>query len=38
VRQDAHEPAPAEESATHLVADPAALHVFDAASGVRISA
>ncbi len=36
VRQDAHEAAPAEESATFLVADPAALHVFDPASGTRI--
>jgi multiple sugar transport system ATP-binding protein len=36
VRQDAHEPAPAEESAVHLVADAAALHVFDAATGVRV--
>jgi len=38
VRQDAHEAAPAEESTTHLVADPGALHVFDAASGSRIGA
>jgi ABC-type sugar transport system ATPase subunit len=35
-RQDAHEAAPPEESSVHLVADPAALHVFDAASGARI--
>jgi len=38
VRQDAHEAAPAEESSTFLVADPATLHVFDPASGVRFSA
>jgi multiple sugar transport system ATP-binding protein len=38
VRQDAHEPAPAEESATFLVADPTTVHVFDAASGARIGA
>jgi multiple sugar transport system ATP-binding protein len=36
VRQDAHEAAPSEGTATHLVADPSALHVFDAASGNRI--
>jgi multiple sugar transport system ATP-binding protein len=35
-RQDAHEPAPAEEAVVHLVAEPGALHVFDAASGDRI--
>jgi multiple sugar transport system ATP-binding protein len=38
VRQDAHEAAPAEESAVRLVADQGALHVFDASTGVRISA
>ena len=38
LRQDAHEAAPAEESPTHLVADPAALHVFDPVTGARISA
>jgi multiple sugar transport system ATP-binding protein len=37
VRQDAHEPAPAEGITTFLAADPDALHVFDAASGQRIS-
>jgi multiple sugar transport system ATP-binding protein len=36
VRQDAHEPAPGEESAVHLVADAGALHVFDPATGVRV--
>jgi multiple sugar transport system ATP-binding protein len=36
VRQDAHQPAPPEESTTHLVAEPSALHVFDAESGTRI--
>jgi multiple sugar transport system ATP-binding protein len=36
VRQDAHEPAPAEESSTFLVADPGSLHVFDPSSGVRL--
>jgi ABC-type sugar transport system ATPase subunit len=36
VRQDAHESAPAEESTIHLVADPGALHVFDAVAGTRI--
>jgi len=35
VRQDAHEPAPAEESAVQLVADAAALHVFGP-DGTRI--
>jgi multiple sugar transport system ATP-binding protein len=38
VRQDAHEPAPAEESSTFLVADPGSLHVFDPSSGDRLSA
>jgi multiple sugar transport system ATP-binding protein len=38
VRQDAHEAAPAEGSTTRLIAEPAALHVFDAASGARIGA
>jgi hypothetical protein len=38
VRQDAHEPAPAEERAVHLVAEPVALHVFAAATGTRIGA
>src|SRR5204862_4651069 len=37
VRQDAHEPAPAEESSTYLVADPSAVHVFDPESGARVS-
>jgi len=37
-RQDAHDAAPPEESTTYLVADPGALHVFDAASGERIRA
>jgi multiple sugar transport system ATP-binding protein len=36
VRQDAHQAAPAEESTAHLVADPGALHVFDAATGARV--
>jgi multiple sugar transport system ATP-binding protein len=36
VRQDAHEPAPAEGSATFLIADAHALHVFDPATGARI--
>ena len=36
VRQDAHEPAPAEGSSTHLVADAHALHVFDPTTGARI--
>ena len=38
VRQDAHEAAPAEESTTFLVADPAALHVFDPETGARVGA
>jgi hypothetical protein len=38
VRQDAHDVAPAEGSAARLVADPAALHLFDAATGTRIGA
>jgi hypothetical protein len=38
VRQDAHEAAPAEGSATFLVADPHALHVFDPESGARVGA
>jgi multiple sugar transport system ATP-binding protein len=38
VRQDAHAPAPAEDSTTFLVADPAALHVFDPTTGARIGA
>jgi multiple sugar transport system ATP-binding protein len=38
VRQDAHEPSPPEESATFLVAEPGALHVFDPESGSRIGA
>jgi multiple sugar transport system ATP-binding protein len=36
VRQDAHEAAPSEGTVTRLVADPSALHVFDAAAGNRI--
>jgi multiple sugar transport system ATP-binding protein len=36
VRQDAHAPAPPEDSSTFLVADPGALHVFDPATGARI--
>ena len=36
VRQDAHEAAPREESATRLVADPAAIHLFDPESGRRL--
>jgi ABC-type sugar transport system ATPase subunit len=36
VRQDAHEPAPAEGSTTFLAADPGALHVFDPEHGTRI--
>jgi multiple sugar transport system ATP-binding protein len=36
VRQDAHEPAPAEDSSTFLRADDDGLHVFDAESGTRI--
>jgi ABC-type sugar transport system ATPase subunit len=38
VRQDAHEAAPAEGTAARLVADPAALHLFDATAGTRIGA
>ena len=38
VRQDAHELSPPEESATFLVAEPSALHVFDPESGTRIGA
>jgi ABC-type sugar transport system ATPase subunit len=38
VRQDAHEAAPSEGTTTRLVADPAAVHVFDAASGARLGA
>jgi multiple sugar transport system ATP-binding protein len=38
VRQDAHQPAPAEGTSTFLVADPAALHLFDPVSGTRIAA
>jgi multiple sugar transport system ATP-binding protein len=38
LRQDAHEPAPAEESVVHLVADAGALHVFEPAGGSRIGA
>jgi multiple sugar transport system ATP-binding protein len=37
VRQDAHEPAPAEGSNTFLATDADALHVFDAERGTRIS-
>ena len=36
VRQDAHEPAPAEGETTFLVADPHAFHVFDPESGARV--
>jgi multiple sugar transport system ATP-binding protein len=36
VRQDAHEPAPPEDSTTHLVAAPGALHVFDPVTGNRV--
>jgi multiple sugar transport system ATP-binding protein len=36
VRQDAHDPPPVEQSSAFLVADPAALHVFDPVSGNRI--
>ena len=36
VRQDAHDTPPVERAPTFLVADPAALHVFDPASGNRI--
>jgi hypothetical protein len=36
VRQDAHEPVPAEASAARLVADEEALHLFDPESGARI--
>jgi multiple sugar transport system ATP-binding protein len=36
VRQDAHEAAPAEASAARLVADAAALHLFDPETGSRI--
>jgi ABC-type sugar transport system ATPase subunit len=36
VRQDAHEAVPAEDTATFLVADADALHVFDPVSGARI--
>jgi len=36
VRQDAHDAAPREESATRLVADPAAVHLFDPESGRRL--
>jgi len=38
VRQDAHEAAPAEESSTFLIADAAALHVFDPETGARVGA
>jgi multiple sugar transport system ATP-binding protein len=36
VRQDAHEAAPREGSTTRLVTTPAALHLFDPESGVRV--
>ncbi len=36
VRQDAHQPAPAEGSTTFLVADAGALHLFDPDAGSRI--
>ncbi len=38
VRQDAHEPAPREGESVLLVADPAALHVFDPDTGGRVGA
>jgi multiple sugar transport system ATP-binding protein len=38
VRQDAHQPAPHEGESVLLVADPAALHVFDPDSGNRVGA
>ncbi len=37
VRQDAHDTAPEVETATRLVADPAAVHVFDPVSGRRMA-
>jgi multiple sugar transport system ATP-binding protein len=37
VRQDAHDAAPKVETATRLVADPAAVHVFDPVSGRRMA-
>ncbi|MFN8027633.1 MAG: ABC transporter ATP-binding protein [Acidimicrobiia bacterium] len=36
VRQDAHEAAPREGSTTRLVTTPAAIHLFDPESGVRV--
>jgi multiple sugar transport system ATP-binding protein len=36
VRQDAHEPAPTEESTTRLVAEAGALHLFEPGPGTRI--
>jgi ABC-type sugar transport system ATPase subunit len=38
VRQSSEDPSPKEQEVLGLVADPADLHVFDAASGVRIDA